>query len=299
MIYHDLQQLHQLRRQHETLALVPTMGALHEGHLSLVRLAKQRADHVVVSIFVNPTQFAPGEDYEQYPRDLEADAAAVQALGADVFAPPVSLMYPDFPLQAQVTINPGEAASILEGKTRPTHFAGVCQVVAKLFNLVRPDVAVFGQKDAQQLTIIKQMVKDLSYPIEIVSAPIVRDDTGLALSSRNQYLSSGQRREALALSQALAGGQPLLEQGKLADAADAAWKVLNDNAAVQPDYAAVVDAQGFFPLALRGHGEAASDVDADQALTEQSGTAYLLVAAKVGGTRLIDNVYCTYPTRKA
>lgn len=294
MIYHDLNELTELRRQSRTLALVPTMGALHEGHLSLVRLAKEKADRVIVSVFVNPTQFAPGEDYEQYPRDLEKDAAAVEALGADVFAPSVSLIYPDYPKPAQVTIDPGEAARILEGKTRPTHFAGVCQVVAKLFNLVRPDVAVFGQKDAQQLTIIKQMVKDLSYPIDIVSAPIVRDETGLALSSRNQYLSQPQRQQALALSKALAAGEKFLEGGQPQQAVEAAWKVLENTTGVVADYAAAVDAQGFQPLAVAGQ----SGIPVSESFPAGA-AAYLLVAAKVGSTRLIDNTYCQYPAGKA
>ncbi|MFP4097471.1 MAG: pantoate--beta-alanine ligase [Alphaproteobacteria bacterium] len=169
------------------IAYVPTMGALHEGHLSLVRLAKENADHVIVSIFVNPTQFAPDEDFDSYPRTEEADAALLEAAGADVlFLPTEAVIYPD---GTDCTIVPGDNAQGLEATFRPTHFAGVVNVVSRLFDAVKPDVAVFGQKDFQQLQVIRQMVDSEAIDIEIIGAPIARDEFGLALSSRNLYLS--------------------------------------------------------------------------------------------------------------
>lgn len=249
--------------------LVMTMGALHEGHLSLVKVAAERADHVVVSIFVNPTQFAPGEDFEAYPRDLQKDLNALAQVGADVvFAPSEQEMYPHG--NAQVRIDPGPTASVLEGKTRPTHFAGVCLVVNKVFNLVRPDVAVFGQKDAQQLAIVRQMVRDLDMGIEVVGAPIVRSSDGLALSSRNAYLSESERAKALGLSKALQTGAQAAQTG--ADAKMIVRKTLE--VLKQPgndvDYVALVDPTTFQPIS--------------------HGTGVLAVAAKVGATRLIDNL---------
>ena len=188
-----------------TSALVMTMGALHEGHLALVRAAREAADNVVVSIFVNPLQFGPDEDYEEYPRDLAADLALLGTVGVEaVYAPEAAEVYPREPL---VRIDPGPVAALLEGKTRPTHFAGVLQVVHKVLNLVRPDMAFFGQKDAQQLALVRTMVADLDMPVEIRAVPIERDVDGLALSSRNSYLSATQRIEALALSQALVLGK--------------------------------------------------------------------------------------------
>lgn len=169
------------------VALVMTMGALHDGHLSLVRAAREAAPNVVVSIFVNPLQFGPNEDFEAYPRDLEADLELLDTVGVDVvYAPEVEDVYPRTTL---VRIDPGPVAAIFEGKTRPTHFAGVLQVVHKVFNLVQPDVAFFGQKDAQQLALIRTMVADLDMPLEIRAVPIKREESGLAMSSRNTYLS--------------------------------------------------------------------------------------------------------------
>ena len=194
-----------------SVALVMTMGALHEGHLSLVRAAKEAADHVVVSIFVNPLQFGPDEDFDSYPRQLEADTALLDTVGVDlVFAPEESEMYPREPL---VRINPGPMATVYEGTTRPIHFAGVLQVVHKVLNLVRPDVAFFGQKDAQQLALIRTMVADLDMPVQIQAVPIKREETGLALSSRNTYLGEDEYIEALALNQALALGKDAARHG--------------------------------------------------------------------------------------
>lgn len=184
------------------IALVPTMGNLHEGHLELVRIAKQHADIVVVSIFVNPTQFGAGEDFDSYPRTLDEDVAKLAGVGVDyVFAPSIEEMYPVLPPPTSVLA--GTITTQLCGQSRPGHFDGVGIVVSKLFNIVQPDVAVFGQKDYQQLAIIKQLVRDLSYPIDIIGAPIVRATDGLALSSRNQYLSADERQIAPMLHQEL------------------------------------------------------------------------------------------------
>ena len=249
------------------LGLVMTMGALHDGHLSLIKEAKQHADHVLVTVFVNPTQFAPGEDFEKYPRDLDADLKAVATVGADlVFAPAASEMYQG---EAAVTINPGPTATVLEGKTRPTHFAGVLLVVHKMFNLTGADVAVFGQKDAQQLAIIRQMVRDLDMPIEIVGAPIVRGKDGLALSSRNAYLSATQHQQALALSGALKAGRQASNSGASASQIKKVARGVLENAGVKIDYVELVDPTTFAPV--------------------QAGEAVLALAAYVGNTRLIDN----------
>ena len=186
--------------RNQKIALVPTMGNLHDGHLQLVKTAKQLADVVVVSIFVNPTQFGVGEDFDSYPRTLEADVAKLQSVGADmVFAPSSEEMYPSYPPQVQVLS--GEITKVLCGVSRPTHFDGVGLVVSKLFNIVQPDVAVFGKKDYQQLAIIRQLVAELNFPIEIVGVDIVRADDGLALSSRTLYLSTDERHAAPRLQQ--------------------------------------------------------------------------------------------------
>lgn len=204
-IHHHISELRLALRPYRTaqrIALVPTMGNLHDGHLELVKIAKQHADIVVVSIFVNPTQFGVGEDFDSYPRTLDEDVAKLATVGADyVFAPTIDEMYPVLPPPTSVLT--GAITEQLCGKTRPTHFDGVGIVVSKLFNIVQPDVAIFGQKDYQQLAIIKQLVRDLSYPIEIIGAPIIRATDGLALSSRNQYLSKSERKIAPILQQEL------------------------------------------------------------------------------------------------
>src|SRR5712692_7201823 len=191
------------RARGRRIGFVPTMGFLHEGHLRLVGRAKQRADRVAMSIFVNPLQFSPAEDLAQYPRDLERDRTLAAERGVDcLFVPDTAVMYPTEPL---VRISPGPMADVLEGAIRPGHFAGVLTVVAKLFHVVEPDVAVFGRKDFQQATLVRRMVADLDVPVEIVVAPTTRELDGLALSSRNTYLSADERRSALALSRALRG----------------------------------------------------------------------------------------------
>lgn len=214
-IFHTIGELQTALRSHrqQKIALVPTMGNLHAGHLQLVNIAKQHADLVVVSIFVNPTQFGVGEDFDSYPRTLDADCQALQMVQADmVFAPSVEEMYPSYPPNVQVLS--GEITKILCGKSRPTHFDGVGLVVSKLFNIVRPDVAVFGKKDYQQLAIIRQLNDELNFGIQIIGADIVRADDGLALSSRNQYLTADERAAAPALNQTLNWLSSELKVGK-------------------------------------------------------------------------------------
>ncbi len=250
------------------VALVPTMGALHEGHRTLVRAARQRAAAVVVSVFVNPTQFGPGEDFDRYPRTWDADLAALAEEGADVvFHPGVDDVYP--PGALGVTVHPGPLGDVLEGAVRPGHFAGVLTVVAKLFGLVRPDVAVFGEKDYQQLTLIRAMARELALGVEVVGVPTAREHDGLALSSRNRYLSPDQRATATALSRALRAGAEAGSRGSDAVLA-AAGAVLAAEPALVRDYLALTDPE---------LGPAPS-----------AGPARLLVAARAGTTRLIDNV---------
>ena len=200
-----------LAREGKTIALVPTMGYLHEGHLSLIRRAKKAADVVITSIFVNPTQFRPHEDFARYPRDEKADIKKVRASGGDiVFIPKADDIYPPG-FQTYVTVE--KLASQLEGTSRPTHFRGVTTIVAKLFNVCRPDVAVFGMKDYQQAVVLKRMTADLGYPIKLIIAQTVRESDGLALSSRNKYLSGKQRREALCLYYALRTARAMVQSG--------------------------------------------------------------------------------------
>ncbi|MFJ2032877.1 pantoate--beta-alanine ligase [Streptosporangium sp. NPDC087985] len=254
-----------------SLALVPTMGALHEGHRSLMRLARERAEHVAVSIFVNPLQFGPNEDFSRYPRTFDADLEVCAAEGVSmVFAPSVEKMYlPD----RQVGVSAGEMGTVVEGAFRPGHLDGMLTVVLKLFNLVRPDVAVFGQKDAQQLAMVRRMVADLDLPISIVGGPTVREADGMALSSRNRYLSPEDRGAALALSRALFAGAAQRTPEEIRRAACA---VLAAEPAVAVDYLVLVNPATF------------AEVREDH-----TGEAILAVAARVGSTRLIDNVTIT------
>jgi pantoate--beta-alanine ligase len=264
-------------RSGDRVALVPTMGALHEGHASLMRVARERAGIVVASVFVNPLQFGAGEDLERYPRTLDLDLKVCEQEGVDlVFAPGLEEVYPSWPEQPSVTVEPGLLATILEGKLRPGHFRGVLTVVAKLFGLVRPDVAVFGEKDYQQLVLIERMVADLCLPVEIVGAETRREPDGLALSSRNRYLDDIQRSEASVLHRALLRAQQAARGG--ADAAlDAAHAELRTTTGVDLDYLVVTTPE---------LGELPAQVPAGSA-------ARMLVAARLGSTRLIDNCALT------
>ncbi len=268
-------------------SLVMTMGALHEGHLSLVERAAEGGATVVATIFVNPKQFGEGEDFDKYPRQLEADVEALGEAGAHiVFAPSEDQVYQVDP---QVTVNPGPTANVLEGALRPGHFEGVTLVVNKVLNLVRPDKAVFGQKDAQQFSVISQMVRDLDIPVELVEAPIVRDEDGLALSSRNAYLSDEQRRDALALNEALqAGAGVASEGGTPGQVVEAAVKVLKARVGVSPQYVALATKDNFEPVEVWAEEGSPIRVTRDSGQWG-GGSAYLAVAAKVGDTRLIDN----------
>ena len=212
-----------------TVAFVPTMGALHDGHVQLLKHARPLGEVLVASIFVNPTQFAPGEDFEDYPRTFVADLERCAEAGVDiVFAPSVETMYPSG-ADATITVDPGPLGSILEGAERPTHFRGVLTVVAKLFGLVRPDVAVLGEKDYQQLTLIRQMARELAFGVEIVGCPTVREADGLAMSSRNRYLAGDERTRAAAISAALRAGVAAGPDGAEA-VLNAAQSVLDDAA---------------------------------------------------------------------
>ena len=263
------------RRAGEKVAFVPTMGALHAGHASLMRTAREATSGpVVVSIFVNPMQFSPTEDLDRYPRTLDADLEVCAGEGVDVvFAPGVEEMYPGGfrhdSVHDGVTVAPGSLATILDGASRPGHFDGVLTVVAKLFGLVRPDVAVFGQKDYQQLVLIRRMVTDLCMGIEIVGAETVREPDGLALSSRNRYLDEGQRRVATVLSRALTAAQERAPYGVPA-ARWAAMSVLRSEPTIELDYLALTSP--------------------DLGEPPETGEGRILVAARVGTTRLIDNM---------
>ncbi|GAC1328947.1 MAG: hypothetical protein NVSMB13_16360 [Mycobacteriales bacterium] len=263
-----------LRRRRSTrVATVMTMGALHEGHAALIREAHRYADAVVVTIFVNPLQFGPAEDLDRYPRSLDADLALCAAEGADlVFAPTPDVVYPE---QPRVTVAAGQLGALLEGASRPGHFDGVLTVVAKLLNLLRPDVALFGEKDAQQLVLIRTMVRDLDVPVHVVGVPTVREPDGLARSSRNRYLRPSQRQTALALSRALAAGSAAVADGPAAVLA-AARAELAGAVDLCTDHLALVDSTTLEPVA------------------DAAGEALLAVAAYVGSTRLIDNTSLTF-----
>lgn len=274
-------------RQQQSIALVPTMGNLHQGHLELVRLARQHADIVVVSIFVNPTQFGVGEDFDSYPRTLDEDIAKLTSIGVDyVFAPSISEMYPVLPPPTLVMA--GAIATQLCGQSRPTHFDGVGIVVAKLFNIIQPDSAIFGQKDYQQLAIIKQLVRDLSYPIEIIGAPIVRADDGLALSSRNQYLTDNERQIAPSLqAQLKLLASQLMEakpEQKVFESLIAKTKKHMTEIGFDVDYLEVKTAE----LTDLSDIHLASDSS-----NTKSQQLVILVAARLGRARLLDNQLLT------
>ncbi len=260
-----------LKREGRTIGFVPTMGFLHEGHLSLMRLARVRCDVLVVSIFVNPAQFGPGEDLDAYPRDVERDEKLCAQEGVDlIFYPEAGTMYSD---DASVWVDEEALSQGLCGAARPGHFRGVCTVVAKLFNLVQPDLAVFGEKDAQQLRVIERMVRDLNIPVKIVRGPIVREPDGLAMSSRNKYLSATQRKDALCLQRALRCAREMVEKKEY------------DTALVRQTMVELIES---VPGACIDYIEFVNDnslapVDTIEDLT------LVALAVKIGPTRLIDN----------
>lgn len=260
------------RRRGLDIGFVPTMGALHEGHLSLIEAAHAHSHYVVMSVFVNPLQFGPGEDYERYPRDLPADSSLAESRGVDlVFAPETHEMYPG---QANVTMKAGRMAGDWEGRARPGHFDGVLTVVAKLLHIVQPDSVVFGQKDLQQARIVEAMIEDLNMPVAMVLSPTIRDSDGLALSSRNRYLSPAERDRALALSRALREIQAVHARGArdVATLERAGQAILVASPGIKIDYLAVVERDRFSrPATLGARGAA-------------------IGAIHVGTTRLIDNV---------
>lgn len=259
-----------LRGGDRRIAFVPTMGALHEGHLSLVDRAREVADAVVLSVFVNPTQFGPDEDFDAYPRDLEGDRRAAGERGVDlVFAPPSSEMYP---VEQTIWVEPGPLAERLCGRHRPGHFRGVLTVVLKLLEVIRPDVAVFGRKDFQQAVLVRRMVREFHLPVEIEAAPVVREADGLALSSRNAYLSDSEREAALSLSRALRAVRSAYREGERDSEAlrRRAWSLIEE-AGAEPEYVELVD-----PGDLKRVELAVDD-------------AVCAIAAYAGETRLIDN----------
>ncbi len=259
----------QWRAQGYTVGLVPTMGYLHEGHGSLIERCRKENDKVVVSIFVNPTQFGENEDLGAYPRDFERDKDLCEKLGCDlIFHPEPSEMYVD----SKTYVNISGLSDHLCGKSRPVHFKGVCTVVSKLFNIVNPHKAYFGEKDAQQLAIIKKMVKDLNFDVKVVGCPIVREEDGLAKSSRNAYLSEEERKSALCLSRAIKKGQEVIRNSKEAsEVVDAMKAVVNEEEGARIDYIEVVDAMTMEPV------------------SEIKGNVLTAMAVYIGKTRLIDN----------
>ncbi len=260
------------------VAFVPTMGALHEGHLSLVEAGRRDADRVIVSIFVNPTQFGPHEDFHRYPRPIEQDLALCEAAGADgVFNPPVEEMYP--PHAPACDVNVPDLTHDMEGVMRPGHFQGVCRVVAKLFNIVAPDVACFGMKDYQQLAVIRAMTTDLNLPIAILACPTRREPDGLAMSSRNRYLDPDQRRRAVGLHRSLQQARRMVEEEGCTDPAaveDAMRRVIAEHGFDRIDYATVRHPRTLAALKVMDPGT--------------PDAAVALVAARMGTTRLLDNV---------
>ncbi len=267
------------RVQQKRIGVVPTMGYLHEGHLSLVRAAKERSDLVIMTIFVNPTQFAPNEDLSRYPRDFDRDRALAESAGVDVlFAPTAEEMYPS---GFDVYVSSEHLGTLLEGEFRPTHFRGVLTVVAKLFNITKANVAVFGQKDAQQAVVIQRMARDLNFDINIVIAPILREPDGLAMSSRNVYLSPAERKQALALSRSLKLAEEMIARGERN--AQTIIRSMSAHISHEPD--AQIDY-----IAITNHETL------EQIPTLQSGTTALIsLAVRIGKTRLIDNALIDLP----
>jgi pantoate--beta-alanine ligase len=270
----------QLRRQGKRIAVVPTMGYLHKGHTSLIKLARSEADVVITTIFVNPTQFAPTEDFDNYPRNINHDRALAAEAGTDIlFTPTAEEMYPH---GFSTFIEVGEVSSVLEGRFRPTHFRGVATVVAKLFNITKPHVAVFGQKDAQQAFIVRKLVKELNYDIEIIVGPIIREPDGLAMSSRNIYLNDDERKRAGSLFRALDHLLPLIQAGErnanvLRSEVE---RIIRSARPTAIDYIAFVDPINFQEMDYL-----------------QGSSVYVLLAVRFGKTRLIDNMLIEIPHR--
>ncbi|WP_019122414.1 pantoate--beta-alanine ligase [Brevibacillus massiliensis] len=267
-------ELQLIRQEGKSIGLVPTMGYLHAGHLSLVEAAREACDAVVMSIFVNPLQFGPNEDFERYPRDLARDSKLAESAGVDfLFTPSVEEMYPQ-PILTKVSV--GQVSEPLCGRNRPGHFDGVATVVSKLFHIVWPDKAFFGQKDAQQLAVIEQMVFDLSMPITVVGCPIVREADGLALSSRNVYLNEAERSQATVLYRSLQAAQQMLRGGETSVAAvrDLVIEMINDQPLAEIDYVEVVNYPSMSPVEEFRPGQ----------------QICIAVAVRFGRTRLIDNV---------
>jgi pantoate--beta-alanine ligase len=266
-----------LRAEEKRIAVVPTMGYLHAGHLGLVKIAKENADAVIVTIFVNPTQFGPNEDFSKYPRDIESDTKRAESAGTDyLFIPPTEEMYPkDYFTYVEVE----QLTKVLEGGFRPTHFKGVTTVVAKLFNIVQPHVAVFGQKDAQQAVVIQRMVKDLNFPINIIVGPIVRESDGLAMSSRNVYLSPVEREESTVLVNSLKHAEKIIRGGeRRAEVIIQEMKsAVSAAKSASIDYIAITD-----PVTLQEVRHLPSH-----------GQVLISMAVKIGKTRLIDNLLTT------
>lgn len=261
-----------IRLNKHRIGFVPTMGALHEGHLSLIRQARKENDFVVVSIFVNPTQFGPKEDFTKYPRDLNSDAKMCKNEGVDlIFAPSAKDMFPD---NYKTYVEVKHLSDVLCGKYRAGHFKGVATVVSKLFNIIQPDIAYFGQKDAQQAIIIKKLTEDLNIPVEIKVMPTVREESGLAMSSRNKYLNEKEKKAAVGLHEALNKAQDLINKGKkdYQEIIRQVKAVLNKNKIKKIDYISIVDLQNL------------------QSLSKIKGGVLVALAAWVGKTRLIDNI---------
>lgn len=265
-------QVNSWRKEGYSIALVPTMGYLHEGHKSLIEKAHSENKKVVVSVFVNPIQFGPNEDYDKYPRDIEKDSKLCESAGADlIFNPEVSEMYPE---EILTTVKLSKLTSGLCGAKRPGHFDGVCTVVSKLFNIVKPDRAYFGEKDAQQLAVIKKMVKDLNFDIEIIGCPIVREESGLAKSSRNAYLSEEEKKSALILSKSLFKAKELIQNGEksVAKIEDFLIKNLSSEPSARIDYVEIVDFKTI------------------ENIEEIKDETLIAIAVYIGKTRLIDNI---------
>jgi pantoate--beta-alanine ligase len=275
IVTHSLAETRAARKELGRIAFVPTMGALHAGHVSLMQMARQFAPKVAVSIFVNPTQFGPKEDFNKYPRPIEADLAKCRDAGVDfVFNPSPDEMYPPGATAInEIVIDLPQLTTVLEGRHRPGHFRGVCQVVAKLFNIVQPDVACFGQKDYQQLRVLTAMVDALNWPIEVIMCPTLREPDGLAMSSRNVYLSPEERQRGLSISRALFKAQDDVKSGiRQANRLVATMQNILLEKHLNIDYVAAVDPRTLKPVDM------------------MTGSTVLAIAARVGTTRLIDNV---------